>query len=320
MDEIILITDFSNTNKKKLILKNLITQISSKYEICLSSHCVQPFDIIEEVDFYLYDKKNPHITNNSLKGIRYFTANDFTIFYKSYLLPSSHIPAILRLWQLPLSFLKNTGYKVVHIVEYDTAIKDLSIFEINKNRLKDCDAILYEKDNNIVGSLFSLNLENFEFETFNYDYEKMFKTYKEIHSESIVFSSERTIYDLIFKNKKVLKLGNEELEKFLDIGKYQIMSENVLTKNTFTFYKEGDDLMFFVHNGENKLISFDLMINDDFFINLKIPSQVWHIRKVDVKEIKNSRAFIDGVKYFEIDFTNQDNFALIDDVKFIKKS
>jgi hypothetical protein len=62
------------------------------------------------------------------------------------------------------------------------------------------------------------------------------------------------------------------------------------------------------------------MINDDFFINLKIPSQVWHIRKVDVKEIKNSRAFIDGVKYFEIDFTNQDNFVLIDDVKFIKKS
>jgi hypothetical protein len=82
MDEIILITDFSNTSKKKLILKNLITQINSKYEICLSSHCVQPFDIIEDVDFYVYDKKNPHITNNSLKGIRYFTANDFTIFYK----------------------------------------------------------------------------------------------------------------------------------------------------------------------------------------------------------------------------------------------
>jgi hypothetical protein len=219
-----------------------------------------------------------------------------------------------------LSFLKNAGYKVVHIVEYDTAIKDLNIFEINKNRLKDCDAILYEKDNNIVGSLFSLNLENFEFETFNYDYEKMFNTYKEIHSESIVFSSERTIYDLIFKNHKVLKLDNEDLEKFLDIGKYQIMAENVLTKNTFTFYKEGDDLMFFVHNGDDKLISFDLIINDDFFMNLKIPSQVWHIKKVDVSDLKHSRAFIDGIKYFDIDFTKSENLFLINDVKFIKNN
>jgi hypothetical protein len=319
MDEIILITDFSNTNKKKLILKNLITQINSKYEICLSSHCVQPFDIIEDVDFYLYDKKNPHITNNSLKGIRYFTNNDFTIFHKSYLLPSSHIPAILRLWQLPLSFLKNVGYKVIHILEYDTLIKDLNIFEINKSKLKDNDVVLYEKDGNMVGSLISINLEKFQFETFNYDYEKMFNTYKEIHSESIVFSSEKTIYDLIFKNYKVLKLNNEELEKFLDIGKYQIMSENVLTKNTFTFYKDKTDLMFFVHNGAKNEISFDLIINDSFFINLKIPPNVWHIKKVDVSDLKHSRAFIDGIKYFDIDFTNSDNLSLIDDVKFINK-
>ena len=319
MDEIILITDFSNTNKKKLILKNLITQISSNYEICLSSHCIQPFDIIEDVDFYLYDKKNPHINDNSLKGIRYFNTHDFKIIYKSYLLPSTHITAILRLWQFSLSFLKNAGYKVVHVIEYDTLIKNLDIFKINKNRLEDYDVILYEKNENLVGSLLSLKLENFQFETFNYDYQKVFDSYKKIHSESIVFSSERTFYDLFLKNKNILKLDSQELEGFLDIAKYQIMSENVLTKNTFTFYREGDDLMFFVHNGDNKVISFDLIVNDEFFMNLKIPAQVWHIRKVDVKEIKSSRAFIDGVKYFEIDFTNQDNFTLIDDVKFVRK-
>ncbi len=123
----------------------------------------------------------------------------------------------------------------------------------------------------------------------------------------------------LLDNTYWMLVRKKELEKFLDIGKYQIMSENVLTKNTFTFYKEGDKLMFFVHNGDNKLISFDLIINDDFFMNLKIPSKVWHIRKVDVKEIRNSRAFIDGVKYFEIDFTNEDNLKIMNDVKFIKK-
>ena len=40
----------------KLILKKLIGQINSKYKICLASHCVLPFDIVEEVDFYFYDK------------------------------------------------------------------------------------------------------------------------------------------------------------------------------------------------------------------------------------------------------------------------
>lgn len=318
MNEIILITDFSNTSKKKLILKELINQINSKYEICLSSHCVLPFDIIEDVDFYLYDKKNPHINNNSLKGIRYFSTNDFTIIHKSYVLPSTHIPAILRLLKFSLSFLKNAGYKIVHIVEYDTVIKNLGIFEINKNKLKDCDVIIYEKDKNMVGSLISVNLENFKFETFTYNYEKIFESYKKIHLDSIVFSSERTIYDLIFKDQKVLKLDNQELERFLDIGKCQIMSENVLVKTTFTFYKDGDNLMFFVHNGTSDEISFDLIINDDNFINLKISPQVWNIKKVDVENIKTSRSFINGVKYFEIDFTNKDNLTLIDDVKFIK--
>ena len=58
MSEIVLITDFSNTSEKKLILKKLIGQINSKYKICLASHCVLPFDIVEEVDFYFYDKNN----------------------------------------------------------------------------------------------------------------------------------------------------------------------------------------------------------------------------------------------------------------------
>ena len=320
MSEIVLITDFSNTSEKKLILKKLIGQINSKYKICLASHCVLPFDIVEEVDFYFYDKNNPHITDNSLKGIRYFNTNNFSVIHKSYFLPSSHIPAILRLWQLPLSFLKNAGYKVIHILEYDTLIKDLNIFEINKINLEDNDVIVYEKDGNMVGSLISVNLEKFQFETFEYDYQKIFNLYEKTHLESIVFSSERTIYDLIFKNQKVLKLDNQELEKFLDFGKCQIMSENILTKNTFTFYKNGDDLMFFVHNGTSKEVSFDLIINDNFFINLKIQPQVWNIRNVGITDIKSSRAFINGVQYFDIDFTNPKNHALINDAKFINKN
>jgi hypothetical protein len=320
MSEIVLITDFSNTSEKKLILKKLISQIKSKYKICLASHCILPFDIVEEVDFYFYDKNNPHITDNSLKGISYFNNDDFGIIYKSYFLPSSHIPAILRLWQLPFSFLKNAGYEVIHILEYDTLIKDLNIFEINKSKLEEYGVVLYEKDKNMTGNLISINLEKFQFETFKYDYQKIFDLYKKTHLESIVFSSERTIYDLIFKNQKVLKLNNQELEKFLDFGECQIMSENILAKNTFTFYKNGDDLMFFVHNGTSKEVSFDLIINDNFFINLKIQPQVWHIRNVEITDIKNSKAFIDDIKYFDIDFTKSENLTLINDVKFTKNN
>ena len=320
MSEIVLITDFSNTSEKKLILKKLIGQIKSKYEICLASHCILPFDIVEEVDFYFYDKNNLHITDNSLKGIRYFCNDDFCISHKSYFLPSTHIPAILRLWQLSLSFLKNAGYKIIHILEYDSLIKDLNIFEINKSKLEEYDVVLYEKDKCMVGSLISINLEKFQFETFKYDYQKIFDLYKKTHLENILFSSERTIYDLIFKNKKILTLGNLELEKFLDFRKYQIMSENILSKHTFTFYKNNDDLMFFFHNATNKEVSFDLIINDNFFINLKIQPQTWHTKNVEITDIKNSKAFIDDIKYFDIDFTKSENLTLINDVKFIKNN
>ena len=106
------------------------------------------------------------------------------------------------------------------------------------------------------------------------------------------------------------------MEKLLDFGKSQI----ILTKNTFTFYKNVDDLMFFVHNGTSKEVSFDLIINDNFFINLKIQPQVWNIRNVGITDIKSSRAFINGVQYFDIDFTNSKNHALINDAKFINKN
>ena len=317
-NEIILITDFCNTSVKKLILKKLIQSFKGKYEICLTSHGVLPFDIIECVDFYLYDKKNTFIEDNSLKGIRYSNISDFQITFKSYYLPSSHIPAILRLWSSSISFLKNMGYEVVHILEYDSVVKSIDIFKNHKEKLDNYDVVFYEKNNNIVGNLFTLNLTNFELDLFKYDDKKIYETYKKIHSDSIVFSSENTIYDLIFKNKKVLRLNYQELEKYVDTGKCNILSENFLTKITFTFYKEQNNFMFFIHNSTNSEITFDLITNNNVFTNLKIAPNVWCIRKIDVTTIESARSFINGIKYFDIDFTDDKNTSLINDVKFIK--
>lgn len=77
--------------------------------------------------------------------------------------------------------------------------------------------------------------------------------------------------------------------------------------------------MFFIHNGTSQEVSFDIIINDIFFRNLKIQPQVWHIKNVGIRDIKSSRAFINGVKYFDIDFTNSKNHALIDDAKLINR-
>jgi hypothetical protein len=318
--EIILITDFSNTKEKKEILRGLIHNLKTKYEICVSSHCILPSDIIEDVDFYLYDKKNPIIDDNSLKGVRIFGNNSFVVKFKSYFLPSTHIPAILRLWQIPLSFLKNTGYEIVHILEYDTVIKNLDIFDIHKSQLKDNDVVFYEKLGNIVGNLFSLNLNKFESNVFYYDEEKIYNSYKKIHLENIAFSSERTIYELIFNEKKVLKLEYCELEKFLEIGKCQIMSENFLSEFIFTFYRKNDQIEYFSFNGSKNEISFDLIINYDFYFNLKMAPYAWCLKKLDVTEIKNARAFINNVKYFDIDFTKNENLTLINDVEIIENN
>jgi hypothetical protein len=321
MSEIVLITDFSNTSEKKLILKKLIRQINSKYKICIASHCVLPFDIVEDVDFYFYDKNNPFITDNSLKGKRFFANDDFYIMHKSYFFPSSHVPAILRLWQLPLSFLKNAEYKIVHVLEYDALIKDLSILEINKSKLENNDVVIYESDRgNIIGNLISINLEKFHFETFEYNYKKIFDLYKKVHLDSDLFSSERTVYELLFENQKVLKLNHQELEKFLDFGKCEIMSENILSKIAFTFFRSGDDLNYFIHNGTSIEVSLDLIINDNFFTNLKIQPKTWNTKKVEITDIKNAKAFINDIKYFNIDFTIEENLTLINDVEIMYRS
>ena len=54
------------------------------------------------------------------------------------------------------------GYEVVHILEYDSVVKSIDIFKNHKEKLDNYDVVFYEKNNNIVGNLFTLNLTNFE--------------------------------------------------------------------------------------------------------------------------------------------------------------
>ena len=76
--------------------------------------------------------------------------------------------------------------------------------------------------------------------------------------------------------------------------------------------------MFFIHNSTNSEITFDLITNNNVFTNLKIAPNVWCIRKIDVTTIETARSFINGIKYFDIDFTDDKNTSLINDVKFIR--
>ena len=321
MKEIVLITDYSNTSHKKNHLRKLIDDIKQHFNVCLNSHCVLPNDITESVDYYIQDIKNPFLIDNRYKGIKYFDCANFTIIFKDYRLPASHLPAIMRQILPSLNYLKSFGYDIVHLLEYDSDFISPNLFKSNSMLLMDYDCVIYKDAYRFVSNTYSINLNNFSSQELIYDEKIVNDLYKKNHIENIAYAIERTMEELIFNNKSKKELAIESLANNLIIGKEDFGTETLFSNICFTFLRGIDDnKKYFIRNGNHFEIIINLIVNDDVIITKNVSPGVWLFFDLPfINEIITSKCFINNLLYFDLDFTREENITLINDAKIIIK-
>jgi hypothetical protein len=137
-NEVVIITSHANTDFKLDILNECIQYIKSfGYQIILSSHISVPDSILDDVDFFVYDKENRIINYWEYQEIPsgYYKYINFDEYQHTISSEFDHGYSVLRLIRNGLSLASINGFTKSHIVDYDYIIKDSNFFRENTKYL-----------------------------------------------------------------------------------------------------------------------------------------------------------------------------------------
>ena len=158
--DLILITSYTPDIRRQNILRDLVRGINKEiFDIMISSHSIVPIDILENVDYLIYDKNNELDFDVKNKFQFRYRNDSFSILTTEPKKYNHSIPVIKNIIS-GLSYSKILGYKKVHHFEYDSLIEnDEEILE-NSILLNEY-SIIYYKVNHLPypNSPISFNLD-----------------------------------------------------------------------------------------------------------------------------------------------------------------
>ena len=166
MKDIIIITAHCPDIKKKNQLYEFVQSLQKfrdQFDILISSHTHIPLEITEAVDFTIFDKENPLITDNRYLSSSWCKVNENFTVWSTLVGKGTYILAIFRLISLGVGLAKTMNYKKIHIFEYDSYIEDISCISDNSKLLESYDSIYYtpsgDKNDFLLGFSFSFRTD-----------------------------------------------------------------------------------------------------------------------------------------------------------------
>jgi hypothetical protein len=168
--DLVLISSYTPDIRRQNTLRDLVHSINREnFDIMISSHSIVPIDILENVDYLIYDKNN-ELDFDVKNKFQFLYKNDsFSIFTtepKRY----NHFVPVIRNIVSGLSYSKNLGYKKVHHFEYDSLIKKEEELLENSKLLDEYSLVYYEiKHLQYPNSPISFNLDKISDMWFNLD-------------------------------------------------------------------------------------------------------------------------------------------------------
>ena len=161
MKNIFIISSYANTEEKLNILKNYILQIKkSKYDILLISRLPVPTEVVELVNYCIYDKEN-FLLPPEKSPVTWFADNEEYINLYSY----RHGYIVTKNIFIGLNFAKSLGYTNFIFSEYDMVITDEGV-----NKFKS----IYDTLENTDKKIFVFKLSNQLYNKYNIIYRTFF--------------------------------------------------------------------------------------------------------------------------------------------------
>lgn len=173
MNELILVSAYCDTEEKTKMLHDLLISLKrQKRKVMLVTHLPCELYIQRCCDYYLYDSENELITEKKYFGFVFFQNADFTLSTRNASSTNTGL-AVLKLIFGGVNFAYDNNFEIVHYIEYDTRLVDLSELDKNSNYLvsnpKSTGVSYMEVEDCMVGNYFCLNLNVIPREKFKYD-------------------------------------------------------------------------------------------------------------------------------------------------------
>ena len=310
MKDLFLITAYTPDDERKNLLRDFISSIDKKlFDIMVVSHSSIPEDIINKVNYFIYDSSNVLLTDFEYKYIMYYENDNFNI-YTTENRPFNHFIAAWKLVTLGLLTAKNEGYKKVHCIEYDTEL--LSIDEFVENSiLLDKHSLVYYSTNyqpSIISFPISFHLDKIN--------EQWFICNEKELKHQLSTGHIRTIEDHELKilNNEPNKLSKSHtllFENNIKINKYYSGGEDIWVAPVVD--KE-DNLLVFSWNRPQTLLkenvssyNVKILIDNKDYIDYDNQLGAWHLNPIkNINDIQNLTIIRNNKKIVTYDFNKID--------------
>lgn len=306
MKDLFLITAYTPDDKRKDLLRDFVSCIDNKlFDIMIVSHSSIPEDIINKVNYFVYDSSNILLTDFEYKYEMFYENDKFSINTTENR-PFNHFLAAWKLVTLGLNTAKNEGYEKVHCIEYDTKLKSLSEFKENSKILDKNSLVFYSTDYrpSIISFPISFNINKINEQWFIYD-EKDLKT--QLANGYIKTIEDHELKILENEPEKFVKSYTTLLDKNIKINLFYSGGEDVWVTPVVD---SKDNLIIFSWNphqsltGENiPIYNVKVLVNDEYHINYDNNIGEWHINLVGkLNEINKLTIIRNNKKIINYDF------------------
>jgi hypothetical protein len=266
------------SNKKSIkLLRDLVDSIEENgFEFLISSHTTVPADILERSCGSIFDPDNYKI---QLKPTMYFWTQvggyKITSKFLDYgsIVDESYVLAAMKNRTNGNSLAYSLGYKIVHLVEYDS-IPNFGDLRDNEKILNEGkDLVVYKnEDSSMSGNVFSYSLTE-KSKRFHTDF---LCWIDELEKES--FFSEECFFNFAKKQDLIITQKSKSIQpeglitSFLNSGHV----ESVL----FRFQNSGNIFLFLRNNGSGKKV---IIYSDKFRREIDMPPGFWIIMDLETE-------------------------------------
>jgi hypothetical protein len=260
-NDIFLIMAYTPDRFKENLLRDLINGLRElDQDILLVSHTIQSQDIIDSVDYYIYDKEN--LLLKTYETECYSTFDHGSIKLQSQLNcfhATNHSIAALKLVYTGLSMAKILGYKKLIQIEYDTKINNINYLPEVNSRLNEYECLYFGNDEFSDGQIYGFNLDAYDFNEIVYDENFLRKEIADVDNWGM---AEKIFLKTLIKTKKYLICSRDERDENLIVdlsNKNEIGLKYMLTP----IYRVDNDTVYFLfYNKCGRQITYDVILNN----------------------------------------------------------
>lgn len=310
MKDLLLITAYTPDDERKNLLRDFVSSVDKKlFDIMVVSHSSIPEDVINKINYFIFDSSNILLTDFEYKYTMFYSNNNFSI-YTTENRPFNHFLAAWKLVTLGLTNAKNEGYKKVHCIEYDTKLLSMDEFVENSHLLDNNDLIFYSTDYqpSIISFPMSFNLDKINEQWFTYNETDL--------KESLLSGYIKTIEDHELKilANEPNKLGKPHYnleQQDIKINLHYSGGEDIWV---VPVVDKEDNLLIFSWNRHQTLVkenissyNIKILVDNKDYIDYDNHLGAWHLNPIkNINEIQNLTIIRNNKKIVTYDFNKID--------------